>query len=304
MSTTIRLITGYLLCAIIYLTSAYDATAANDRRDQSSRTRTSQQTGKTSDRNNRRPSARPSNNSQNSTSGRPGANIRPNRPNKPDSPKPNRPGSNIRPERPGHNGTNVRPNKPDRPGSMAPSHMRPNRPARPQRPPHAGLPSRPHMPSARPLHHPVPPPSWHPRGRYPVLSTVLGISFGSAIGFTVNTLIAEGYNVAGYGNDMVYLTNVPQLNLNWPDATLYYNSGGLTASQFVYSTSYSDMSRYNLAYNRLVNLYGMPVDYTNTAGQLSATWFGRNGQFVSLSFAPQYSAAGALGYYTTLSFGN
>lgn len=156
----------------------------------------------------------------------------------------------------------------------------------------------------RPYRRPVPPPHWHPAGRYPVLSTVLGVTFGTALSISINSLVSSGYTVSGYGDDMVYLTNVPQLNLIWPDATLYYGPGGLTTSQFVYATPYSDMVRYNTAYGRLVNLYGMPVDYTNSGGSISATWFGRNGQFVSLTFAPQYTAGGVLNYYTTLSFGN
>lgn len=140
-------------------------------------------------------------------------------------------------------------------------------------------------------------------GHYPVLSTILGVTFGTGISLSVNALVNSGYNVSGYGNDMVYLTNVPQLNFVWPDATLYYTNGGLCSSQFVYATPYSDMGRFNAAYNRLVNLYGAPVNYNTVSGNITASWFGNNGQFVSLTFAPAYTAAGDMSYYTTLSFG-
>lgn len=186
-----------------------------------------------------------------------------------------------------------------RPGHNSPGHNIGHRPPGP------GLPVRPHMPPLRPFHRPVPPPAWRPVGRFPVLTTILGVTLGTAFNISINALVNSGYNVSGYGNNMVYLTNVPQLNLYWPDATLYYApNGGLMSSQFVYSTPYNDMGRYNTAFSRLVNLYGQPVSYNNSAGEISASWFGNNGQFVTLTFAPQYTAGGALGYFTTLSFGN
>ena len=42
------------------------------------------------------------------------------------------------------------------------------------------------------------------------------------------------------------------------------------SSQFVYSTPYNDMARYNTVYSRLVNLYGLPVSYNNAGTTLSA----------------------------------
>lgn len=217
---------------------------------------------------------------------RPGHDVHPGR----------RPGANVQPGRPNHgNGHGVHPGS----GRPQPPHIGGH--GHGHRPPHAVIPARPHAP----FHRPVPPPSWRPVGRYPVLSTILGISFGTAIGLSVNALVADGYTVTGYGDNMVYLTNVPQLSMIWPDATLYYGAdGGLMSSQFVYTTSYRDLNRFNIAYNRLVNLYGSPVDYNNASGNISATWFGRNGQFVSLTFAPQYTGSGALSFCTALSFGN
>ena len=78
--------------------------------------------------------------------------------------------------------------------------------------------------------------------------------------------------------------------------------GGLVSSQFVYSTPYNDMARYNTVYSRLVNLYGLPVSYNNAGTTLSASWFGQNGRFVSLNFSPQYTSGGQMHYFTTLSF--
>lgn len=195
----------------------------------------------------------------------------------------------------------------NRPGSnngFRPGHNTPG-PNMGHRPPNPGLPMRPHMPPMRPFHRPVPPPAWRPVGRYPVLSTILGVTLGTALNISINALVNSGYTVSGYGDNMVFLTNVPQLNFTWPDATLYYApNGGLMSSQFVYSTPYNDMGRYNSAFSRLVNLYGQPVSYDRSGGEITASWFGNNGQFVTLSFAPRYTASGALGYFTTLSFGN
>ncbi len=241
-------------------------------------------------------------------------NNNPGRPNRPGNGGSHNPGNNNpgRPNRPGNGGSH-NPGRPERPQpNHRPNHPnRPNRPNRPghghigHRPPHAGLPSRPHLPPMRPFRRPVPPPAWRPVGHYPVLTTVLGISFGTALNLSINALVNSGYDVVGYGDNMVFLTNVPQLNVYWPDATLYYGpGGGLVSSQFVYSTPYNDMARYNTVYSRLVNLYGLPVSYNNAGTTLSASWFGQNGQFVSLNFSPQYTSGGQMHYFTTLSFGN
>ncbi len=292
----------------------------------------------------RRPGRTEHNTVNNNHGGRPGGSSRPNRPGnggshnpgnnntgRPNRPgnggshnpgnnnpgRPNRPGNggshnpgNNNPGRPPGNGGSHNPGRPERPlPNHRPNH--PNRPNRPghghigHRPPHAGLPSRPHLPPMRPFRRPVPPPAWRPVGHYPVLTTVLGISFGTALNLSINALVNSGYDVVGYGDNMVFLTNVPQLNVYWPDATLYYGpGGGLVSSQFVYSTPYNDMARYNTVYSRLVNLYGLPVSYNNAGTTLSASWFGQNGQFVSLNFSPQYTSGGQMHYFTTLSFGN
>ena len=108
--------------------------------------------------------------------------------------------------------------------------------------------------------------------------------------------------VDGYGNDVVYLRNVNELNYIWTDAALYYGANGLDASRFYYATPYYDMTRYNAVYNNLVALYGTPVS-VNSAGQLGATWFGGNQGYITLSFGATNVAGGALRYLTTLTFG-
>ncbi len=115
---------------------------------------------------------------------------------------------------------------------------------------------------------------------------------------TLRTLLNQGYNVTSYGNNVVYLTNVPQMNYYWPDAALYYNNGALCGSTFTYPTAYYDMSRYNALYNTFCSQYGVPVSTVNQGGVISATWFGNGNRYVTLEFNSNYGD-----YYTTLSFG-
>ena len=81
-----------------------------------------------------------------------------------------------------------------------------------------------------------------------MFGTILGITLGTAINASINALINDGYTVSSYGNDVVYLSDVPQMNFYWPDAALYYNGGRLYGSQFTYTTPYYDMGRYNSQY--------------------------------------------------------
>ena len=169
---------------------------------------------------------------------------------------------------------------------------------------HFGAPHRPMMPPPCPYRRPLPPPRYVPVCR-PLFSTILGITIGTALNISLGNLVTNGYTVCGYGNDAIYVNNVNQLGLAWPNATLYYNNGYLDASEFVYSTPYCDMNRYNMAYTMLVNNYGPPVQtQTLSGGGMLTSWWGPGGQYVTLQFAPQYALGGALRYYTTLSIGN
>ena len=132
---------------------------------------------------------------------------------------------------------------------------------------------------------------------------MLGITFGSAFDISLAYLLNNGYNVYSYGNNIVYLNNVNQLNLLWPDASLYYGSRGLDRGEFIYLTSYYDTMRYNEAYARLVAAYGAPVSTSYPSNGMQTCWFGNDGRFVTLQFLPTYGADGIMRYYTTLSFG-
>jgi len=130
------------------------------------------------------------------------------------------------------------------------------------------------------------------------------VTLGSAVNISINTLIGNGYCVSGYGDNIVYLTNVPMLSYSWPTAHLYYGNDGLCGSEFVYSTPGFNMARYNAVYNNLLNVYGAPYTVQTLAGGgRTATWWGTDGQFITLSFGGNYASNGSLRYFTTLSFG-
>ena len=201
-----------------------------------------------------------------------------------------RPGDNVRPAGPAHNW------KPGAPNKVHPGHTI-------HRPPVAPPPPRP----MRPAHfigfnRPVPPPAWRP-GPRPLFSTVLGLTFGTAINATINALISGGYTVDGYTDNMVYINDAVQLNMRWPFGVLLYNNGVLSGSEFTYSSDWRDLNRYNMAFARLSSLYGPPVSRSNRNGELSATWWGPGGQYVNLRFDYRAPVMGNNRYYTTLSFG-
>lgn len=199
-----------------------------------------------------------------------------------------------------HNGWNNgnHNNNGNRPGVSTGGH-RPNVAPAP-RPVQVRPPQRPYRPvMVRPVARPLPPPSWRPRAGVPVIRGILGLTFGVAINASLDYLYNSGYSVDGYGNDIVYLRNVPALNYVWTDGALYYGAGGLDASSFYYSTPYYDLSRYNNVYRNLVATYGSPVSTGNASGIMTSTWFGGNNGYISLSFG-----AGSGGrYLTTLTMG-
>ena len=231
-------------------------------------------------------------------------NRRPTNNSKPDNNRKKHPGYNHNNNHHGNNhGSAVgqRPpqsNRPSQQPGFRPQgnhHMTPP----PPRPPH-----RPLMPAHRPWQRPTPPPAFRPAQNWRPFNSILGIALGSAINFTVNALINNGYNVSGYGSDAVYVTNAPMLNMVWPDATLYYGNGGLYGSEFVYSTPSYNLSRYNSAYNQLVMTYGTPVQVRNSGGVISSSWWGPGNQFITLTFRSGTAYNGTNRFFTTLSFGN
>lgn len=164
-------------------------------------------------------------------------------------------------------------------------------------------PSRPYLPPSRPWFRPQPPRGWRPSPHWRPLTSVLGVNFGSAINISLNLLFNSGYAVNGYTNDAIYLTNVPMLNYYWDDATMYYNRGMLAGSEFISYSPYANSARYEMVYNTLCSAYGMPVSVNNAGGMTTASWWGNGGQYITLSYGPQYAGNGSLQFYTTLSFG-
>lgn len=148
----------------------------------------------------------------------------------------------------------------------------------------------------RPHYRPTPPPQWRPRRGLPVVRGILGLTFGTTLGLSLDYLYNSGYTVDGYANDVVYLRNVNALNYIWTDAALYYGTNGFDASSFYYASPYYDMGRYNSVYNTLVATYGAPISRNNGV----ATWFGGNNGYITLSFGASNVAGGALRYLTTL----
>ncbi|MCI6394323.1 MAG: hypothetical protein MR822_07590 [Bacteroidales bacterium] len=231
-------------------------------------------------------------------------------------------GNSNRPDKGYRPGGNTPPPQSHRPGGHHHSGHRPGgyrpggnytRPTPPPPPPprhdrycyHNTPPYRPYMPYNRPWRRPTPPPSWRPYYGCPTFSSILGVTLGTALNLSLDYLFNSGYSIMGYGNNQVYLSNVPVYNYTWPSATLYYGTGGgLQGSEFVYSSPGYDISRYNALYSQLVRQYGYPVSVQDTYGGVTATWWGYNNGYITLSFFNDMAFNGTSRYYTTLSIGN
>ena len=215
---------------------------------------------------------------------------------------------NVVPAKPGNNrpgnsspGMNVRPNT--GPAYRPVTPPRPTRPGAIHRPPVLAPPVRPGRPVVPVWTRPVPPANWRPVYRYNVVPGILGLSFGVNISSALDHFYSSGYSVDGYGTQEVYLRNVNELGYSWDDATLYFNSGGLVRSQFFESTVSYYPTRFNNLFSRLSGQYGNPVNYSNNGSQLSATWFGYNGDYVTLQYTLMNTGNGYR-YFTILTYGN
>ena len=231
-----------------------------------------------------------------STGSRTGNSNRPDKGYRPGGGNSNRPDKGYRPG----GGNSNRPDKGYRPGGNTP----PPQSHRPGGHHHSG-----HRPGGyRPggnYTRPTPPPSWRPYYGCPTFSSILGVTLGTALNLSLDYLFNSGYSIMGYGNNQVYLSNVPVYNYTWPSATLYYGTGGgLQGSEFVYSSPGYDISRYNALYSQLVRQYGYPVSVQDTYGGVTATWWGYNNGYITLSFFNDMAFNGTSRYYTTLSIGN
>ena len=162
---------------------------------------------------------------------------------------------------------------------------------RPLPPPH-----RPHRPAPWVVFRPTIPAGWHPYVGAPTIDRILGLLFGTLYNVSLDYLYSNGYFIDGYADGVIFLRDVPMLNLYWPDAMLNYdNNNRLVNAQFVYYSSYYDMSRYNRVYRSLSRIYGAPVFRDGT----TISWYGGNNTgFVTLSMYNDYG-----NYYTTMSIG-
>ena len=152
-------------------------------------------------------------------------------------------------------------------------------------------------------HRPVPPRGWVHHHGGPRLSTILGVTIGTALNLSLNALLNDGYTVTGYGPSSVYLTGVNQYGCYWPNATLNYINNSLRGSEFVYSTYGYNRARYDQMYRYMTNLYGVPVSSDINGDRVTATWWGYNNSYISLSYFPDYDSDGVYRYYTVLSVG-
>lgn len=162
-------------------------------------------------------------------------------------------------------------------------------------------PYRPYRPKYRHITRITPPRHWRPYHNAPIISGILGLTFGTLYHATLDYLYTQNFIIDGYTDNIVYLRNVPQYNYNWDDVMLNYISGRLANAQFVYSSKYYNTDRYNSVYLTLRNTYGSPVSMrTLAAGGYECTWYGGNSKgMVTLEY---YNDGDR--YYTTLSFGN
>ena len=262
--------------------------------------------------NNSRPgnngNSRPGNGSNNS---RPGNNGNHNGNSKPGN------NGNYNPGKPGNNGNHNGNYKPGNNGihnghnggvSHWPGYRPPSGPAPVVRPgthrPNWSTPVPPphrnYRPIGRPIPRPVPPHGYHPCHTAPVIHTILGITFGTLYNASLDYLYSKGYEIDGYADNTVYLRNVPEMGYTWPDATIYYDSyGRLASSQFIYSTSFSALGRYDRLYHTLSMTYGSPVSASWNGAHRETIWYGGDARgYVSL----EYDYSGGR-YYTILSYG-
>ncbi len=266
---------------------------------------------------------RPGNNPGSNRPGKPGNNNNNHRPgNNPNPNRPGRPGNSGNHHRPGNNPNSNRPGKPGRPGNDRPGHKpgyrpgnsapqpgfgnnrRPRRHYYPPRPPY-GRPKW-HFGAWHPLPPPPPRPLYYHTSTYnvPVISTILGLTFGTLLDYGIRSLVSSGYTVSGYQDNAIFLNNVGMLGYTWPQATVYYGDNGMNGALFQYRTSTMGNSPYNKVYSQLCRSYGDPVESVNDGTYRSATWWGGNNTgYVTLTVQGNYDTSGNPAYDTNLIYG-
>ncbi len=214
-----------------------------------------------------------------------------------------RPGNNGNQNRPNHNNNN-RPGF--RPGSN--SHIRPGAGSkhhpRPKYRPSYGRPHT-HFGHWRPLPPPPPRPAVVYTSTYvaPTISSVLGLAFGTLIEYGINSLINGGYNVSGYQNDAIFLSNISLMGYRWPQATVYYSTNGMNGALFQYRCSSWSASPYDKVFRELCQSYGQPVEIHNNGANRSATWWGGNDGYITLTAEGGYDNVGMPYCDTNLIYG-
>lgn len=212
--------------------------------------------------------------------------------------------NNGTPGRPGPT-TPTRPNTPGRP-------VTPTRPSAPERPTHPGRPGtpgiRPPKPSSgrpdhRPWHRPTPRPDYRPNAGYRWFDDIFGLSRGISISVSLGRLAGLGFDILGYGNDDIYVRNIRQFNSLWPEAQYFYDRGMLVGAELYHSTGHHNTARYDKTYNVLVQLYGYPYSRDNHGRSRSATWFGPDGRFITLTYDKLRAPDGSNRWFTTVAIG-
>ena len=157
-------------------------------------------------------------------------------------------------------------------------------------------PVRAHRPAAPwAWYRPIIPAGWHPYASAPVIDRILGLVFGTLYEASLDHLYYSGYYIDGYADGIIFLRDVPMLNLYWPDVMLNYDYNRLVNAQFVFCSDHYDTSRYNMVYRSLNRIYGLPVFRDGT----TLSWYGGDSRgYVTLSMVQSYGD-----FYTVMSIG-
>ncbi len=135
------------------------------------------------------------------------------------------------------------------------------------------------------------------RTNYPNIAGVLDLSWGTPFNDALNYLYLNEYNIDGYENNIVYLTDVVFLDYIWEDVMLHFDdNGNFDYVEFASSSATDyDNSKFSSIHELLFNTYGSPVLEENS----TYSWYGGDGiGFVNLG---QQEGEGV--YYTILTFG-